>query len=268
MPDAESLPHETTSLLGGAGAGRHDEDTALKSRRWVDRLRHNVAPDDLVIPLMIITFSTSAMDVATLQTFGTYTTNQTGNTVFIALSLLSLGRVPLRPALVSLIGFLGCGLIMGQTGIRIGARTIGWLLFSLLVQTVSLLLATVLVCPLGPASFYAGGPNQWVLVLLTAISGGTQIAMASSVGVPELPTGMMTTPYARLISEPNLLNWRIKDVARDRRAVYVLVFWAGAFTGAALERWISSWLTFGLGVGCKALAMGMVFMAKEEGSRG
>jgi hypothetical protein len=46
------------------------------------------------------------------------------------------------------------------------------------------------------------------------------------------------------------------------------VFWAGAFTGAALERWISSWLTFGLGVGCKALAMGMVFMAKEEGSRG
>jgi uncharacterized RDD family membrane protein YckC len=59
----------------------------------------------------------------------------------------------------------------------IGARTIGWLLFSLLVQTVSLLLATVLVCPLGPASFYAGGPNQWVLVLLTAISGGTQIAM-------------------------------------------------------------------------------------------
>lgn len=86
--------------------------------------------------------------------------------------------------------------------------------------------------------------------------------------MPELPTGMMTTPYARLISEPNLLNWRIKDVARDRRAVYVLVFWAGAFTGAALERWISSWLTFGLGVVCKALAMGMVFMAKEEGSRG
>jgi hypothetical protein len=42
------------------------------------------------------------------------------NTVFIALSLLSLGRVPLRPALVSLIGFLGFGLIMGQTGIRIG----------------------------------------------------------------------------------------------------------------------------------------------------
>jgi hypothetical protein len=132
------------------------------------------------------------------------------NTVFIALSLLSLGRVPLRPALVSLIGFLGFGLIMGQTGIRIGkcaapweqldkgivsrrptcrgtqvrrlpnsvgARTIGWLLFSLLVQTSSLLLATILVSPIGPASFYAGGPNQWVLVLLTAISGGTQIAM-------------------------------------------------------------------------------------------
>lgn len=94
-----------------------------------------------------------------------------------------------------------------------------------------------------------------------------RVQQASSVGVPELPTGMMTTPYARLISEPNLLHWRIRDAARDRRAVYVLVFWAGAFTGAALERWIASWLTFGLGVGCKALAMGMVFMAKEEGSR-
>jgi hypothetical protein len=48
---------------------------------------------------------------------------------------------------------------------------------------------------------------------------------------------MMTTPYAALISDPTLFaSARHVDVrSRNRRIVYILIFWLGALVGAVLS---------------------------------
>jgi uncharacterized membrane protein YoaK (UPF0700 family) len=48
---------------------------------------------------------------------------------------------------------------------------------------------------------------------------------------------MMTTPYAALISDATLFSsGRRADVrSRNRRLAYIVVFWSGAFVGAALS---------------------------------
>lgn len=47
----------------------------------------------------------------------------------------------------------------------------------------------------------------------------------------------MTTPYAALISDPKLFaSARHKDArSRNRRVVYILIFWLGALVGAILS---------------------------------
>lgn len=48
---------------------------------------------------------------------------------------------------------------------------------------------------------------------------------------------MMTTPYAALISDPRLFaSARHVDArSRNRRIVYILIFWLGALVGAVLS---------------------------------
>ena len=46
---------------------------------------------------------------------------------------------------------------------------------------------------------------------------------------------MMTTPYAALISDPNLFRGSDNDVqSRNRRLLYIAVFWGGTFAGAVM----------------------------------
>lgn len=52
--------------------------------------------------------------------YGTFATNQTGNTVFLTLAALHWGTSKLILAIASLGGFFGAGLIMGQLGARFG----------------------------------------------------------------------------------------------------------------------------------------------------
>lgn len=76
---------------------------------------------------------------------------------------------------------------------------------------------------------------------------------------------MMTTPYAALISDPTLfLSGEREDVrARNRRFIYVVIFWLGAFAGAALSRWSSISVATAVVAGLKVLVAGM--MALQEG---
>lgn len=60
------------------------------------------------------------LDAVMFRLYGTFATNQTGNTVFLTLAVLHWGTAKLILAMASLGGFFGAGLVMGQIGARLG----------------------------------------------------------------------------------------------------------------------------------------------------
>lgn len=79
---------------------------------------------------------------------------------------------------------------------------------------------------------------------------------------------MMTTPYAAFLSDPSLFSVGVfvdTDVqARNRRAIYILVFWIGCFVGAAIARWSSLLIMTLAVIALKILAMTVVLLSDGE----
>lgn len=65
------------------------------------------------------------LDAVMFTLFGTFTTNQTGNTVFLTLAALHRGSKKLILTATALGGFFGAGLLFGQLGAYFGACTVG-----------------------------------------------------------------------------------------------------------------------------------------------
>ena len=79
---------------------------------------------------------------------------------------------------------------------------------------------------------------------------------------------MMTTPYAALIADPALFaSGATADVtSRNRRIIYLMVFWAGALAGAAIARWSDVWVMTIVVAGLKMISWTMVFFARGTGA--
>lgn len=79
---------------------------------------------------------------------------------------------------------------------------------------------------------------------------------------------MMTTPYAAFISDPSLFSFPSSRgseqdvVARNRRFLYILTFWAGALCGGALLKWSSLWAMTAVVALCKVLVAGMIWASR------
>ncbi|KAI9632567.1 uncharacterized protein MKK02DRAFT_40871 [Dioszegia hungarica] len=263
------LPFQIRSSRG-YGEADHPEHRRGK-RRWRQRGREDVPADALVLPLLVITFSCAMADAGTLVAYQTFATSMTGNTVLLAIA--AFGLSPKRPiyAAASLSSFIGAGLIFGQLGGMIGHRHRSWLLFSLTVQIALLFLATWTVSPLGWPSLRYGGRSDWVYLLLIGLQGGPQVTLATNSGVRELPTAMMTTPYAAFISDPSLFSFpstalseSADVISRNRRFLYIVFFWAGAFAGGALMKRSSLWALTGVVGALKAFAALLVWVSKAE----
>lgn len=80
---------------------------------------------------------------------------------------------------------------------------------------------------------------------------------------------MMTTPYAALISDPALFaSARNVDVrSRNRRIVYIAVFWLGAFVGAALSFHANIFAATLAVLGCKVAALVYIAFVKGDDAR-
>ncbi|KAL7419036.1 hypothetical protein Q5752_005872 [Cryptotrichosporon argae] len=201
------------------------------TRHWADRLQQ----DSLTLPLFIMTFSCALADAVTYKHFQAFATSQTGNTIFLAVAAAGASpRSPLIPG-VCLAGFIISGLLFGQIGVYIGHDRRGWLVASCAFQIAVLGLSALVVRP----SARLGPDADWVYMLLMAIQGGPQVTMATVSGIREIPTAMMTTPYAALVSDPALfvLDPAADVKGRNRRVAYLAVFWAGALVGSALVKW-------------------------------
>ena len=91
---------------------------------------------------------------------------------------------------------------------------------------------------------------------------------AVNVGIPEIPTGMISNVYATLLSHRTLLHPRVGSdtVGRDRRVLFLAAFWAGGLIGSAIGRWCGEWLTLLLGGACKCAVLAWTLACRGEDS--
>lgn len=196
---------------------------------------------------MLLALAAGINDATTFPDYRVFASNQTGNTVLLAVGAFGLASdtVDLRDVGFSLGNFILGGTLLGQLGHRVGRTRRSWLLCTNVLQT-ALVLAAAALKHWVPTNIY-DVPRYAVISLLSFASGG-QVAMARTVDVPEVTTAMVTSAYIDFVVDPLLLARDNRP--RNRRGVFVFTLLLGSFIGAAIYREI--------GPACALLLAGLI----------
>ncbi|CAO3674320.1 unnamed protein product [Umbelopsis ramanniana] len=217
--------------------------------------------------MLLATFCTGLQDAITYPDFRCFASNQTGNTVVLAVGIVnydyyaskmnSLFHIP--NIAMSLGMFLAGAIITGQMGNYIGGRRRGWQFVTNLAQTVMVF---------GAAGIHFAHDveqtGKWALaiVALLAFSSGAQVAAARAFRVPEITTAMATAAWVDLVIDPKLLG--TNNHSRDRRALFLASLIAGSFAGAFLYSKIGSPCALVVSASGKTLVTAMMLLPKRS----
>jgi uncharacterized membrane protein YoaK (UPF0700 family) len=240
-------------------------ETHCRSRLW-EFFKEDIR-DDLLLEceLLLLSFATGIQDAAAWPDYSCFASNQTGNTLFLAIGVAGLTKDAYSfPNIgVSLSLFVAGGFIMGQIGNYVGVRRRLWLLSTNLIQT-SLVFAAVAIQYSFPIQ--RDGPAAMAVIALLAFSSGAQVAMSRSLKITEITTAMATAAFVDVVVDPNL--GKLKNRLRNRRVMFLIMLTAGCFVGAFAQREVSS--TFPIlicAIGKAMVSVGFLFnrpMATES----
>ncbi|KAL2425380.1 hypothetical protein ABEF95_014705 [Exophiala dermatitidis] len=185
--------------------------------------------------LLILTFCTGIQDATTFPDYHCFASNQTGNTVMLAMAVL-LPNITHELFVTGNIGVsLGCfvvaGWLTGQLGHIIGPRSRHWIVFCNFVQTILVLIASAIQYKYGVE---LEGTKTLVVVGLLAFAAGSQVVLSRSLAITEISTAMATAAWVDLMIDKNL--FALQNRARTRRASFLAALVAGAFLGAYVYR--------------------------------
>ncbi|GEM07522.1 DUF1275 domain protein [Rhodotorula toruloides] len=190
------------------------------------RWRDDIPSKAFVAPLTAVSFVTGLLDATTYASFGTFASAQTGNVIILIISIIHALKEA-RPinTTASLVAYVVCGGLGGQIANLVGTRVI------------------LLAVPTGLVFRHVLDPevqnDQWIILLLLAASSGFQIAIARTCGVGEIPTAMLSTPIADLITDPALFKPQLYGqpvTGRNRRIAYIFSIVSGTVVGAWMHR--------------------------------
>ena len=217
--------------------------------------------------LLALAFATGIEDAITFPDFFCYSSNQTGNTISLAIGLAGL-RPPnfyLSNVTFSLtLWIVGCW-AMGQTGCYVGPTRRLWVLSSSLIQTAMVFAAAAMLESLPTQET---GKITWSVLALMAFSGGGQVAMARGLRVPEISTAMASSAFVDLLVDPNL--YAKHNRSRNRRVGFLFMLFAGCFAGAYARSspiLQSPGALMISGIIKLAVTVGLVFNKSEDGSQ-
>ncbi|RSH88901.1 hypothetical protein EHS25_002563 [Saitozyma podzolica] len=222
--------------------------------------RDEIDPKALIGPLLLVTFSAGVLDITTYVNFGTFASNQTGNT-FILITILT--GLPAEKANLALTGssflaFLITAFLFARLSLVGGPRhrKRWWLLLSLATQCVLLLLPSMLVTT-GVVPIHGASRLDWLLLGLLASSAGVQVVMARTSGNPEIPSAMLTSPYIDFLVDPALFKSVRGDGTRKRnvRFLYILALVGGGFVGGGVQQGGGTKAVLWLGMGLRGITM-------------
>ncbi|RAH42348.1 YoaK family protein [Aspergillus brunneoviolaceus CBS 621.78] len=225
------------------------------------------------IPLIVCGFVSGLVDGLSFNAWGSFSSMQTGNTVFIALGASGQPRYPAylwAKSLIALCTFIASNIIFIQASRLLGPpRRRSSLILSFAVQSICLLVAALLVelRIVSPRPEDPRAPIQWMQIIpisLLAFQAGGQVCASRILEFDEIPTVVLTSLLCDLLVDPNLLAR--KNPKRDRRVGAFLALFLGAMTAGGLSKVASLasslWFAFGL----KVMITGAWTVWKTEGS--
>jgi uncharacterized membrane protein YoaK (UPF0700 family) len=187
--------------------------------------------------LLLLTFAVGIQDAISYPDFRCFASNQTGNTVVLAVALAGQAGTLFDAANtgVSLGSFLAGAMFTGHLGNFTGKRRRAWQVAIALAQTFMVA---------GSAWVqYVHGTDQtgvWArtALALLAFASGSQVAAARAFKIPEITTAMATAAWVDLLIDENLFARQNRP--RNRRAFFLATLVAGSFAGAYARKAIGS----------------------------
>ena len=235
------------------------------SARVSEYLASSIKVDILVeTQLLILTLSTGVQDAISFPDFRCFASNQTGNTVLMAVGAAGIGGDLFHlPSIgVSLALFVAGAAMTGHIGHAIGSRRRAWLLFTNLTQTAMVFGAAAIQFTHGVQQT---GGWAWATIALLSFSSGAQVGACRAMQVPEITTAMATAAWVDFVIDPNFLVQSNRP--RNRRALFLAFLVAGSFMGAFMRVRIgSAWALVVSALG-KTLATAILLFSEEEPRR-
>ncbi|KAK5107694.1 hypothetical protein LTR62_000888 [Meristemomyces frigidus] len=234
----------------------------MPSSRAKEYLSANLRVDILVeMQLLLLTFSTGAQDVIAFPDFHCFASNQTGNSVVLAIGAAGLGssQFSLANVGISLGTFLAGATLTGQLGNNIGPRRRDWLLLNHLMQTL-LVFAAAIAQGIGHGA--GTGSSAMGSIALLAFSSGAQVASMRPMRIPEITTAMATAAWVDFVIDPKLFG--PDNHSRDRRALFLVTLIVGSFVGAFMYKGVGSSNTLIFSAAGKLLVTVSFMFNREE----
>ncbi|CAM1506894.1 Fc.00g065350.m01.CDS01 [Cosmosporella sp. VM-42] len=232
--------------------------------RFADHLSEDIRPSVFAeLQLLILTFCTGMQDATTFPDYHCFASNQTGNTVFLCLTLI-LPQLNGEMFITSNIGmalglFLGAGWLTGQLSHMIGPRKRWWLIFSNFVQTCLVLGAAAVQYHYG---IELEGPTALAVIGLLAFAAGSQVVQSRSLSMTEISTAMATAAWVDLLIDKRLFERENRP--RTRRVAFLLSLVAGSLVGACIYREVGSATVIAFSGGGKLLVTILYFFTNSE----
>ncbi|KAL4800594.1 hypothetical protein BDV19DRAFT_375796 [Aspergillus venezuelensis] len=252
-----SVGGSTTVSLSGNQTLTDDEPTSWQSS-FSRHMKTNIDKRYTDIFLVLCGFVGGLVDGLSFNAWGSFSSMQTGNTVFIALGASGQPSYPAylwAKSLIAVTVFIVGNVLFIQVGRALGTRRRSTLILSFGVQTAAIFVAAMLV-QLGvvdPKPEDPRAPIQWMQVLpisLLAFQAAGQIVASRVLEYDELPTVVLTTLLCDLLVDPNLGAALKDNPKRNRRIGGFLALFLGAMTAGGLSKvtQMSASLWFAMGI--------------------
>lgn len=227
---------------------------------WLVDLRVNVF---IEAQLLLLTFAIGIQDAISYPDFRCFASNQTGNTVVLAVALAGQagGLFDAANTGVSLGAFLMGAIFSGHLGNYLGRRRRVWQVAIALAQVFMVTGSAWIQYVHGT---HASGAWARTALALLAFASGSQVAVARAFRIPEITTAMATAAWVDLLIDENL--FARQNRSRDRRALFLATLVVGSFAGAYARKAIGSPNAIILSAGVKVLVI--VAMLISPGERG
>ncbi|OJJ42771.1 hypothetical protein ASPZODRAFT_76140 [Penicilliopsis zonata CBS 506.65] len=243
-----------------------EQGSSGKASSWRSYLSAQIAANSWAeLELLLLTFNIGIQDTTTYPDYRCFTSNQTGNTVMLAVAVIKNAHtadlvIPANIG-VSLPCFIAGALITGQLGNHVfGTLTRAWVIAINFLQTAFVFAAAGIQLGYGVRQ---EGPIALTVIALLAFSSGSQVVMSRALKIPEITTAMATAAWLDLVVDPRLTA--SKNRSRNRRAFFLLALVAGSFSGAGIYLVAGSALALILSGGIKALVTAMLFFNPPTG---
>lgn len=214
-------------------------------KRGIAFLHEEVSLVNADVLLCFIAFGTGIIDAFTFVVLDVFAANQTGNTIFLALSAAQVHYdfLDARRSITAMTAFWVGSFISGQIGHKVGATKRWWLFTTFFIQGLLAIVSAILLWSNAITDEDIITRQHNVLGLITVLSFGygAQATTARGLKVPEIPTVVITSAMVDLFGDKNL--FKRENRPRNRRIAFIICLFMGAFIGGWIHNRVNGALT-------------------------